>query len=606
MSSSNSRRTSAKSGVGWKAAVVLIGLTAVYIYAWTLNAPFLFDDDDNIVENRSIQTLSLSNLFSVPRRGVAYTSFALNYQAHGHWPAGYRVTNVAIHILAGLVLFDLVRLTLKRAGFEDRYQVPAASFSLVLALVWVAHPLQTQAVTYIVQRMESLASLFYLACLWSLARGSGSDRPWPWMVASAAACWLGMATKEIVATLPLVALLYDRIFLAASWQELWRRRWFLYLAYFAALGWVVWQSAVALGLTSGSSTAMTTSTAGAGIHAVSRWEYLCTQAGVILHYLRLAVVPIGQCVDYAWPIAQSPRQWLPAGLVVAALLVATVILLLKRPPVGFLGAWFFLILAPTSSFIPIQDPAFEHRMYLPLAAVVIGLGLLALEAHRRWLKPKLGPRWQRNVPLVAGGVLVVLLGALSALRNEVYRSPWAMWHDVAAKAPDNPRAYASIGWMRWQLKDIRGAIAAHQRAIALSEQRGRFLAGTDYLYHVQLGDFYLAAGDRPQAARHYRVALDNAQTKPQRFEATLSLGALLSQLGEAVEAETLLSQAAELKPGVADVRVVLGEHLARQGKHDQAARQFRKALQIDGSTNRDWVRRRLAECLAQANKIRPQ
>ena len=173
-----------------------------------------------------------------------------------------------------------------------------------------------------------------------------------------------MATKEVVATAPLVVLLFDRTFLSGSFRAAFARRWGLYLALAATWGIIAWE----LLITDfhGGSTAVTRG-------QFTRWTYLLTEAQVLPHYLRLAIWPAGQCFDYGWPPAASLAQVFWPGLLVVALLGLTVWALVKRPVLGFFGAWFFVILAPTSSVVPILDAAVEHRMYLPLAAIAAGV-----------------------------------------------------------------------------------------------------------------------------------------------------------------------------------------------------------------------------------------
>ncbi len=252
--------------------------------------------------------------------------------------------------------------------------------------------------------------------------------PVAWYAASVLACLLGMATKEVMISAPLIVLLYDRTFCAGSFREALRRRYGFYLALASAwllLGWLV-LSMSTLG------TAI-----GPGTQQFTWWSYLLTQPGVIVHYLRLAVWPSELCLDYDWPPASTVAEVLLPATVVAGLLAATVWALLKRSAWGFLGAWFFAILAPTSSVVPIGQAAFDHRMYLPLAAVMAGVvvgGWLA----GQWLLRR------GTIPLLAlqttGGLLVMLasiaFGFLTVHRNVDYQSELSIWEDTLAKAPN--------------------------------------------------------------------------------------------------------------------------------------------------------------------------
>ena len=272
--------------------------------------------------------------------------------------------------------------------------------------------------------------LFYFLTLYCFVRGVTSARATFWYVGSVLACLLGMACKEVMVSAPLVVLLYDRTFCAGSFREAWRRRYVLYLALagtWLLLGWLV----VSTGRLSVAADAFWR-------RQFTWWSYLWTQPGVIIHYLRLALWPSGLCLDYGWPAARSVAEvFLPAVLVIG-LFVLTVWALVQRPAWGFLGVWFFAILAPTSSFLPLAHAAFEHRMYLPLAAVVTALVVGGFLAGgwlvRRGLISSLAAQ-------VIGGTLVVFvvaaLGTLTFDRNLDYTSDLAIWANTVTKAANN-------------------------------------------------------------------------------------------------------------------------------------------------------------------------
>ena len=339
---------------GLCALVVLAGLAA---YSNSFTGVFIFDDERVIVDNDAIRSLwPVGPLLTDASRPVATLTLAVNYFFGELDVFGYHLVNLAIHLMAGLVLFGLVRRTLMLVPRYSTQRMVPDGLAFAVSIIWLVHPLGTESVTYIVQRSESLMSLFYLLCLYSVLRGSGAERSWPWYVAATMACWLGMGTKQVMVTAPLVVLLYDRVFLATSWKEILRRRWAVYVSFAPALVWLV------------ASTFLTTTrtervSAGFGMLQISSLDYLGTQGGVILHYLRLAFWPDRLCLDYAWPVAERPLAILLPGAVVAVLVVASIVALRSHPRLGFLGLSFFLILAPTSSIMPINELAFEHRMW---------------------------------------------------------------------------------------------------------------------------------------------------------------------------------------------------------------------------------------------------
>ena len=344
--------------------IVAAGLAA---YCNSFDGPFIFDDVPSILHNPTIRQLwpigpalrPPGGGRAVQGRPVVNLSLAVNWAIGQDKVQGYHVLNLAIHLAAGLALFGVVRRTLRQPRLSGRFAQAATGIALAAALLWTVHPLQTESVTYIVQRAESIMALFYLLTLYCVIRGAGSARPIAWYVLSVLVCLLGMASKEVMATAPLVVLLYDRTFLSGTFQGALRRRWPLYVALTCTWGLLAY-------LVAGSTDRG--GSAGFGL-SMTVWQYALTQLGVITHYLGLAFWPAGLVFDYGWPIASSVGQILPGAIVISLLLAGTIWALIRYPAAGFLGACFFLILAPTSSFVPVTDAAFEHRMYLPLAAV---------------------------------------------------------------------------------------------------------------------------------------------------------------------------------------------------------------------------------------------
>ncbi len=391
------------------ALVVLAGLLA---YSNSFGGVFLFDDLQSIVENPEIRTFARvdSATGGFHRRLVGQRSFALSYALGELEVAGYHAFNLTVHLVAGLLLFGMVRRTLLLGSPEGEYARAARPLAFAVALIWVVHPLQTQGVTYIVQRLESMMAMFYLACLYGTLRGSQSSRSWPWYVAAVVACSLGIGTKEVMTTAPLTVLIYDRVFLANSWQEVFRRRWGVYIGFLPAtlllVASVVWMP---------SQTDLLS--AGFAYEHVTSIQYLGSQGGVVLHYLRLAIWPSQLCLDYLWQVASRPVEVYPACAAVAALLAVSLIALRYRPRLGFLGVAFFVILAPTSSVMPIADLAVEHRMYLPLAPLVVLAVLGGYALVGRMLRDELLQKWVgavllRTEPVPPPGCRPSLMGGL--------------------------------------------------------------------------------------------------------------------------------------------------------------------------------------------------
>ena len=387
----------------WLPPIVIV-LFAATAYSNSLSGPFIFDDEPSIVENATIRRLSsIESVLNPPAysltvvgRPIANLTLAINYAWGGLDVRGYHLVNLLVHILAGLALYGIVRRTLSLPTMSASLQASAEPLALTVAALWTVHPLQTESVTYIVQRTESLVGLFYLLTLYSVIRSAGAGSPRAeqlWGASAILACLCGMASKEVMVSAPLLAGLYDRIFLCRSFKEVWQRRWWIYVG--MAGTWILLGVLIVQSAGRGNS-------AGFG-YGMTPWEYLRTQFGWITHYLVLSVWPNPLVLDYGAATASSWKEIVPHALVVLALFIGTLVAFRRQPWLGFLGIWFFAILAPTSSIVPLfGQTAAEHRMYLPLAAVVtlivVGGWLVCEEFHARGPAPRgSSPCW-RHVP----------------------------------------------------------------------------------------------------------------------------------------------------------------------------------------------------------------
>ncbi len=457
------------------AAVLAVGIAAAYRNG--LPGPFLYDDISSIPGNPTLRSWSAAAHppaeATVGGRPLLNLSFAANYRLGGLVPWGYHAANVAIHILAALVLFDLVRRTLA-AHFPGS---ASGLTAFAASALWALHPLQTESVTYIVQRAESLMGLFYLLALYGLARSLASGRPRAWLALSALCSAAGMGVKEAMVTAPVMVLLYDRTFGAGSFAECWKRRRGYYLA--LASGWVLLAALVV-----GNSGRGGTAGFGSG---VAWWAYGLSQLRAVGIYLRLAVWPGPLVADYGRILGGPTLEVAGGAAAVLVLAGATGYLLYRSPPLGFLGAWFFVVLAPSSTFVPVATEIIaEHRMYLPLAAIAVGAACLASAALGR-------------AGLAACLAAAVSLGAATAERNRVYLSNRAFWSDVAAKAPENAGGHNNLGNVLFEEGRYPEAIAEYGRALDLAP---------DYAdAHTNLGNALARLGRYAEAVGHYETAL---------------------------------------------------------------------------------------------------
>ncbi len=555
------------------AAVVATAGLLVYINSFA--GVMLFDDTKHIVNNDAIRTLSpVTQHLWGPRRPLVQLSLAVNYAASGLRVWGYHAFNLAVHLLAAVTLFGLVRRTLLRQSRAERAEISpalessAASWlAFAVALLWVVHPLNTQSVTYLIQRGESMMGLFYLLTLYCTARGVGSPHRRWWYAAAIVACALGMGSKAVMVTAPLIALLYDRIFIAPSVVQALRQRWPLYAGLSAT--WVVLLfTGVARGVLS--PPAGVAAGVGLGVQDSSPWTYALTQPGVILNYLRLAVVPHALCLDYDWPLAETAGAIVWPAVAITALLFATLWSLRRRPRAGFLGACFFVILAPTSSVIPIMDRAFEHRMYLPLVAVI---ALLVLGVRAALLRlGELSPAIKRlRVPAATGLLLaaVTISGLLTVRRNADYHSEETMWGDVVAKRPDNPRAHTNLGKALGDAGRHEEARLSYLAALRIHPDRLAAQSGLAVVLKRQRR--------YEEAVAEFRKALE---IEPHHVPSHHALAGSLVQLRRLDEALHHYAETVRLRPDYAEAHVNYGIALRRSGRLDEAAEHYSLALQL--------------------------
>ena len=558
-------------------AAVLIVAAGWAAYAGSLGGPFVFDDPSSITGNPTLRRLwPLWDVLETPRanvtaqgRPVLNLSLALNYAAGGTEVRGYHVVNVWIHVAAGLALFGGVRRTLlRRSGAGDGTRATVLAFAV--GMLWTVHPLQTESVTYVVQRAESLMGLFYLLTFYGFIRSADAGGPRArtgWAVASVLACATGMATKEVMVSAPVLVFLYDRTFVAGGFAAAWRER----RGYYAGLGatWLI----LALCLVRGGGNRGGAIGFGSG---VGWWTYGLTQFEAIGRYLLLAVWPQPLVFEYGAFRVTNAAEVLPWALLVVPAVAGTCWALWRRPAAGFLGLWFFSLLAPTSLVPGTSQMIVEHRMYLSLAAVLIGLLLLAECALGRG-------RPARLLAVVAAAALACV--AVTYARNEVYRSELRLWSDTVAKRPANPVAHAMLAEVHFAAGRREQAQAHYETALRLDP--------TFFVAHERLGELLIRLGRAADAEAHLREAL---RLRPDFADAHTNLGILFAGTGRPVEAITLLTRALALKPEYPEAHFALANTLAESDRHAEAVGHYRAAIQ--GQPENPALRYNLANSLA--------
>ena len=554
-------------------ALVLVA-AAGWAYAPSMRGVFVFDDIWAIVENPNIRTLwPLTTALSAPAespvsaRPVASLTLALNYalappdvrdvMKPGGAPGsearflrnvwGYHAVNLALHVLAGLALFGVMRRTLESDRLRQWADGHATPLAFVTALLWIVHPMLTDAVTYVTQRTEVLMGLFYLLTLYSAIRAGRTDvsrtARRSWTTGAVAACALGMASKQTMALAPIVVWLWDWLFapdppmgppggprgpvfpagrrtlyagLASSW---------LLLA--ALVAYERWPTSVGL-----------------NIDGWTPWTYLLTQTGVITHYLELAVVPSPLVLDYdGWPMARSAADVWPSALLVCALFAATLVAVARRSPWGFAGAWVFAALAPSSSLLPLPtEIAAARRMYVPLAGVAAAAVMAAYLTGQRLL-PRLirDPSARRRAGVAAAVVLTGSVAAAFAVaaaeRNLVFQSEERLWGDTVEKRPDNPRARLNYGVILYEAQRLTEAEPQLREAVRLEDSSAPA--------HANLGAVLCATGRPEEGIGHLERSL---AIDPKYTSAYANLGEAYGQIGRRAQAAFYFAKAVEVDP----------------------------------------------------------
>lgn len=566
-----------------RAAIFIAAITCV-AYLNSFAGQFVFDDCAEIATNPSLERLvppwnAMFRGNKAPARPLPYLTFAIDRAIWGIEPFGYHLTNLVIHLVAALALFEFTRQTLLSPRLRDRWGGHAVTLALVIAGFWAIHPLQTQAVTYVYQRIESMLGMFFLISLAAFARALAGDHVRVWLAASFTACAAAMACKESAVVLPPLLLAYDWLFSSAATPGIWltdvRRRLGFHGACF--LTWII-VAAVMI--------SQATEYPEFGAMRRSPLTYALTQPGVILHYLQLAIFPVGQCFEHSgWPAVESfSASQLPAYGSIAAMVMLTTFGLINRRPWAWLGVLFFGALAPTSSVLPVDALANEHRMYLPLAAVVAAI-VLGTRALADWVVRRHfgSAKAIGRAGLIAATVVALLLVGLTRSRNRVYHSKAAIWNDVLEKEPGNYRALWQFARMMDEHGDEAAAFELADRAIELKpscDVYGSLAAGR------------LGIGDYSGAERRCRLGLEQQRRVLPADDRTV-LGTI-ADLATALRLQAKTEEAADLcSASIADMRRVLGENdgvtvsaeqiiaegLANRGHHAEAEAMARGALE---------------------------
>jgi tetratricopeptide (TPR) repeat protein len=576
----------------------LIAVFSLIAYSNTFETPFLFDGEHYIVENPVIKDLhnfvqpSSSKDFTrefnyktFSRRYLSYLSFALNYRLHGLNVAGYHIVNLSVHILTSLLLYFIIILTFKTPYLRNSAMREYARYiALFTALLFACHPLQTQAVTYIWQRVTSLCTMFYLLSLvayikWRLLtlsaeRSVQGDKvkekrivfltPGPvlFYLLSLASAILAMKTKEIAFMLPVMLVLYEMIFFEGKIKKR-----VLYL-----LPFLVTMLIVPLTTISGAQVEDLDSLV-RGTTRLPRGEYLLAQFRVLVTYLRLIFLPVNQNLYYDYPRYYSffNIEVFSSFVFLATLLGLSIYILYRFRDtmphtrlISFGIIWFFISLLLESSIIPLHNVIFEHRMYLPSVGVFLALTVVIfMEINRR-------KAYARVIAVMLATIIIVLTSATYA-RNTVWKDKITLWQDVVNKSPNKEVAHYNLGSSYQQHNLLDKAIESYEIALTLEPA-----ARIETYYNLAVA--YRSKGMVDKAIQQYKIVIN---LKSDHYNAHTNLGIEYNAKGLTEKAIKHYKTAIRIKPDEAKPYNSLGNAYASKGLPDKAIEQYLIAIKLD-------------------------
>src|SRR3990170_8218968 len=586
------------------AAAAILALLAAAVYSNTFTSAFQFDDYLYVIDY--CRTHGLASFW--PPHGtryLTYLTFALNYQAGGLDPAGYHAVNLLIHIINGVLVY-LVAASIIRSPRLASTGLPAFHIALLAALLFTAHPVQTEAVTYITQRFASLATLFYLLALAAYlkyrADGQSFGAKAAFYMVALLSAYAAQVTKEISFTLPFVMLCVEFAFFKGPvWPRLLRLAPFLLAM--AVIPWVLFGPG-------------TGSAVGGEVmdlqlkdlRDISRHDYLVTQFRVIATYLRLLVLPVGQNIDYDYPMFHSllVPEVLASFIFICVLFFGAVYLFFRflRGGGAYLALisagtlWFFTTISVESSIIPIKDLIFEHRLYLPGAGAAIAASAVIFLLFGL----SKSPRAVRNGFAASIAALVMPLALATYERNKVWQNGVTLYEDAVAKSPEKERVRYNLAWSYHLSGDIDKAVAAYYDDLRLDpdKQKAHYNLGkifmdrreygrakrhfgeaaridpTDAYAYYNLASLHLFENDIGNAIKFYTKSVE---AMPQYENANYNLALVLARKGDYEGAEYYLRTVLALNPSNADAIINLGRVYASKGERAKAREAFGMAIQ---------------------------
>lgn len=543
-----------RSGYGLKKymSVFVILILGLIIYSNQFQAAFHYDDYKYILENDGIKNLkNISGVWEAfARRKVTALSFALTYHFSGSSVVAYHVANVGIHLASALLVYAFVQLIFKTPEMrKDALRKRAKSLSLAASLIFLCHPVQTNAVTYIWQRTASQAALFYLGAVTLYVAGRVRGSPW-YFIGAFLSMILAVLSKENTVTVPLMCVACELCFFG-----LWKNR--KRLLRVAAIGILMVLAAIPLYYVMGSSESRDGmkhlfSLPQSG--TLPRGVYFLTELNVLRTYVRLLILPVHLNLDYDYPISKSviEARTLLSALLLSALLVLAAKLFERRRLMAFGILWFFITLSPESSIIPINDVIVEYRLYLAMTGFALFIAALIHYLVR-----------SARMQLTVIAAIALLLGSMTYNRNSVWADEVALWQDVVHKSPAKARAHVNLGFAYLQTGAYDKAIEQNEVALKIEP--------THYLAWYNLALAYSFKGEYQKSIEFY---LRDIEYDPDKYFAYCNLGITYRKLGQIEKAIECYRTAIGIKYNHLNSHYSLAQAYLETGDYEGASKEI--------------------------------
>jgi len=560
----------------------LILLLGILIYANTLHSSFHYDDFRYIADNYYIRdVINLKSLWNFSHgRFFILLTFALNYHLHKLDLLGYHIFNLIIHLGAAILVWWLVRLIFSTPLMKgDRLLENSPWIALFTALIFLSHPLQTESVTYIWQRCTSLGGFFYLfsVCLYIKSRllKLQNSTLFKWIVVyvlSLIFAVMSMFTKENSITLPVMIILCEFYFFRPDKFNSWKH--IIPFLFLLPIVPIILSTPQPKSVNTGGC-------------------YFLTQFRVIITYIRLLFIPLNQNLNYDYPVANSLFNFpslISFGFLVA-IMISAIRVFLKYRLISFGILWFFLTLSPDSSFVPLDDVIFEHRLYLPM----VGFSLFLVSFIYYFFKHK-------SLKAMVTVLLIVIscYSLLTYRRNSIWKDELTLWNDVVHKSPKKARPYISRGNAYHQQGNFIQAVSDYTQAIAINPNYAEAYYNRGIVYDKQ-GNFIQAISD------YTRAIVIN----PNYVEAYYNRGIVYDKQGNFIQAISDYTQAIAANSSYAEsfysrgIIYVKAEAFynrgiiyVKQGNFIQAISDYTQAIAINPNYAEAYLNRGLAYYLA--------